>query len=301
MQKDWKKAVILALGLVCSTWYFATPKGEAAENVAKQDKAVVVVSFGTTFKEAQEKDLGGIEAAIKEAFANRAFYHANTSYIVMKRNAKNGIHISDLKTVLTTLKQAGFTDVLVQPTHLLTGEEYNKKVLGQLKPFYGKFTKLAVGEPLMTNLTDWPLAATALATQFPVLEKTEGVVLMGHGSPRDNNKSFGKTYKLLQKYFDELNLPVVVGTVEEADSPNLQAVAALVEERGYKLVHMYPLMVVAGDHAHNDMYGKEPTSWKNVLEKEGVKTVGHMEGLGRNKAIQALYVQHALRAAAQVK
>ena len=265
-----------------------------SSTVAKNTKAVIVVSFGTTFDDARIKDIGGIENAIKNAFANRDFFSSNTSHIVMKRNAQNGVYIKDLATTLTNLKELCYTDILVQPTHILHGEEYEKKVLETIAKFKNEFSRLVVGNPLISNKEDFSIVAAALATQFPLLQPGEGIILMGHGSPRDNNKSFGNTYNNLQKSFDAMKLPVIVGTVEEDDSPNIEAVLNVLAMRNYKTVHMYPLMVVAGDHAHNDMYSSDEESWKTKIEKTGVKTRGYLVGIGRNPAIQSLYVQHAI-------
>jgi len=262
--------------------------------VAKKTKAVIVVSFGTTFDEARIKDIGGIEKAIKNAFSNRDFFSSNTSHIVMKRNAEKGVYIKDLANTLTDLKELGYTDILVQPTHILHGEEYEKKVLETIAKFKNEFSLLVVGKPLISTKEDFSITASALATQFPLLQKDEGIILMGHGSPRDNNQSFGNTYNNLQKNFDDTGLPVIVGTVEEEDSPNIDAVLHVLAIRNYKMVHLYPLMIVAGDHAHNDMYGDNADSWKTKIEKTGVKTIGHLAGIGRNPAIQSLYVQHAI-------
>jgi len=265
-----------------------------SSTVAKNTKAVIVVSFGTTFDEARIKDIGGIENAIKIAFANRDFFSSNTSRIVMKRNSEKGLHIKDLAATLTDLKELGYTDILVQPTHILHGEEYEKKVLETITKFKNEFSRLVVGNPLIANKEDFSIAAAAIATQFPLLQAGEGIVLMGHGSPRDNNKSFGNTYNSLQKSFDAMGLPVIVGTVEEDDSPNIHTVLNVLAMRNYKTVHMYPLMIVAGDHAHNDMYSNDEGSWKTKIEKIGVKTSGHFAGIGRNPAIQSIYVQHAI-------
>lgn len=262
--------------------------------VAKNTKAVIVVSFGTTFDEARIKDIGGIENAVKIAFANRDFFSSNTSRIVMKRNAQKGLYIKDLATTLADLKELGYTDILVQPTHILHGEEYEKKVLEIIAKFKNEFSRLVVGNPLISNKEDFSIVAAALATQFPLLPAGEGIILMGHGSPRDNNKSFGNTYNNLQKSFDAMGLPIIVGTVEEDDSPNIDTVLNVLAMRNYKKVHIYPLMIVAGDHAHNDMYSDDENSWKTKIEKTGVKTSGHLVGIGRNPAIQRLYVQHAI-------
>lgn len=294
---------ILSMLVMASLMVFAlgTMSASASKSL-KNDKAVVVVSFGSTFDDTRTKDIGGIEEAISKAFPNRDFKRAFTSYIIMERLEKNkGIKVKDLQTTLEDLKKAGYKDILVQPTHLLHGEEYEKKVVTTVNKFKGQFDSIVISDPLMVDKNDFAIAASAVATQFPTLKKGEGVVLMGHGSPRDNNKSFGNTYKVLQATFDKMGLPVVVGTVEEVDTPNVDEVLAQVKARGYKTVHMFPLMIVAGDHANNDMYGDEEDSWKSLIEAMGVKTVGHLQGLGRNAAVQAIYVQHAVAAEAGVQ
>lgn len=294
---------LLSMLIMASLMVFALgTMGASAAKAPKNDKAVVVVSFGSTFDDTRTKDIGGIEEAISKAFPNRDFKRAFTSYIIMERLEKNkGIKVKDLETTLQDLKKAGYKDILVQPTHLLHGEEYEKKVVTTVNKFKGEFDKIVISDPLMVDKNDFALAASAVATQFPTLQKGEGIVLMGHGSPRDNNKSFGNTYKILQETFDKMGLPVVVGTVEEVDTPNVDAVLEQVKARGYKNVHMFPIMIVAGDHANNDMYGDEEDSWKSLIEAMGVKTVGHLQGLGRNAAVQALYVQHAIAAEAGVQ
>ena len=293
---------LLSMLVMASMMVFAlgTMGASAAAKAPKNDKAVVVVSFGSTFDETRTKDIGGIEEAVAKAFPNRDFKRAFTSYIIMERLEKNK-GINDLPATLKELKKAGYKDILVQPTHLLHGEEYEHKVLTTVDKFKGDFDRIVVSDPLMVGKNDFAIAASAVATQFPTLGKGEGVVLMGHGSPRDNNQSFGNTYKMLQETFDKMGLPVVVGTVEEVDTPNVDEVLEQIKARGYKTVHMFPLMIVAGDHANNDMYGDEEDSWKSMIEKMGVKTVGHLQGIGRNAAVQAIYVQHAVAAEAGVQ
>lgn len=265
-------------------------------------QAIVVVSFGSTFNETRTKDIGGIEAAIAAAFPHRAFKRAFTSRVIRARLAQNqDLQIDDLPTALTALKNAGYTDVLVQPTHLLHGEEYEQKIVAAVQQQQADFSRLVLSTPLLTAPNDFAVAAAAVAAQFPTLAPKGGIVLMGHGSPRDNNQSFGNTYNLLQQCFDKMHLPVVVGTVETADTPNIEAVLQQVHSRGYQSVHLFPLMIVAGDHANNDMYSDEEDSWKSRIEKTGVRTIGHLQGIGRNAAIQAIYVQHALAAAAGIQ
>ncbi len=184
---------------------------------------------------------------------------------------------------LKELKKAGYKDILCTTDSLFAARrKMRHKVLTTVDKFKGDFDRIVVSDPLMVGKNDFAIAASAVATQFPTLGKGEGVVLMGHGSPRDNNQSFGNTYKMLQETFDKMGLPVVVDTVEEVDTPNVDEVLEQIKARGYKTVHMFPLMIVAGDHANNDMYGDEEDSWKSMIEKMGVKTVGHLQVIGRN-------------------
>ncbi len=256
-------------------------------------KALAVVSFGSTYDETRARDIGGIERALAAALPEYDQYRAFTSKIIRARLAARGIRIAAPEELLTALKRAGYEEVLVQPTHLLPGEEYEQKILPLAESCRADFKKISIGSPLIASPADYRPLAAALRDSLPALAQGEGVVFMGHGSPRNNNSSFGRTYTLLQQVFDELDIPALVGTVEEADRPNLESVLDGLSARRYKKVHLVPLMVVAGDHAANDMYGDEPGSWKNRIEALGIATAGHLRGLGRCAAIQSLYVQHA--------
>ncbi|MDO4178099.1 MAG: sirohydrochlorin cobaltochelatase [Phascolarctobacterium sp.] len=267
----------------------------------KSKKALIVISFGSTFTETRLQDIGGIEQCLAEAFPAYEKFRAFTSNIIRKRLAEKGLVIADPESILKKLVANGYEEVILQPTHLLHGEEFEQKIEA-LKEFYApSFRKFIVSQPLIVQDSDYELTACAIASQFPALGKNEGIILMGHGTPRNNNKAFGYTYNKMQAVFDAMELPVVVGTVEESDSPNFEAALDLVLQRGYKKVHMYPLMVVAGDHANNDMYGDDVDSWKCQIEARGVKTEGHLHGIGRNKAVQALYVEHVLEAMSKNK
>ena len=262
----------------------------------KNTKALVVISFGSTFDDTRKRDIGGIEAALATAFPNYDQYRAFTSGIIRKRLAAKGIFVDDTETILHKLVQAGYEEVLLQPTHLLHGEEFEQKILALQEQFLPLFKKISVSRPLITSGEDYQLAVTALLAQLPPLQKDEGVVFMGHGTPRANNAAHRYTYVKLQQLFDERKANVLVGTVEDEDAPNFATVLARLQERGYQHVHLYPLMVVAGDHANNDMYSDEPDSWKSQIEALGITTTCHLNGIGRYPSIQALYIQHALEA-----
>lgn len=262
-------------------------------------KALVVISFGSTFADTRIHDIGGIEQALAAAFPAYDQYRAFTSNIIRKRLAERGLVIDDTVTVLDKLKAAGYEEVVIQPTHLLHGEEFEQKVLALKAQYAPSFKKIIISKPLIVEDFDFNLVASALIAQLPECGANEGIVFMGHGTPRQNNAAHGHTYVKMQALFDEMNVPIVVGTVEDEDAPNFAAVLEQIEKRGYKKVHLYPLMVVAGDHANNDMYGDDEDSWKNQIEAKGIATEGHLNGIGRYKAIQALYIQHVLQAILQ--
>ena len=262
----------------------------------KNKKALVVISFGSTFDETRKKDIGGIEATLATALPDFDQYRAFTSNIIRKRLAARGIFVDDTEAILHKLALAGYEEVVLQPTHLLHGEEFEQKILALKEKFLPLFKSISISRPLIVNEEDYQLAVNALLEQLPPLAEDEGVIFMGHGTPRANNAAHGTTYVKLQELFDACKAPVLVGTVEDEDKPNFATVLAKLQQRGYKHVHLYPLMVVAGDHANNDMYSDEPESWKSQIEALGVTTTGHLNGIGRFEAIQKLYVQHALQA-----
>lgn len=139
----------------------------------------------------------------------------------------------------------------------------------------------------------------AVQTTLPPLAADEGVVFMGHGTPHSNNAAFGTTYVRLQQMANAAGLPYLFGTVEDEDTPNLEQLLERLKDSGYRHVHMYPMMVVAGDHANNDMYSDEEDSWKTQIEALGIRTTGHLHGMGRLPIIQSLYIQHALETLAK--
>ena len=268
----------------------------ASAQAAPTKKALVVASFGTTFPDTLKNDIEGIENALKKAFPDRDFYRVFTSNIVKKRIAeRDGIVIDDLKTTLDKLAAQGYTDVLVQTTLLTPAEEYNNKILPAIKEYQTNktFQKLVIGKPLLTEDKDFNLVAKALTTQMPKnLNSDQSVVFMGHGSPHMHNVAYDK----LQAAFDKLNIPAVIGVVEEDDHPNFEDMQATIAKRKIKEVILMPLMVVAGDQANNDMAGDEDDSWKNLLSADGYKVSVVLGGLGRNSEIQKIYVAHAKQA-----
>ncbi|XEQ91876.1 Sirohydrochlorin cobaltochelatase [Sporomusa carbonis] len=273
---------------------FASPSQAFAAPVKK---AIVVVSFGTTFPEERRESIEAVENKIRAGFPEYEVRRAFTSKIVMKRMAETqNIQVDSLEQALEKLYKDGYKEVIVQSTHLTPGEEYDNKIVAVVHKYAKDFDKIVIGRPVLvydgSNGTpdDFAIAVKALKSQMPLLQLHDrSVVFMGHGSPHQHNPAYGK----LQQAFDTAGVHAVVGVVEEVDHPNYGDAVALLKERNIKRVILMPLMLVAGDHANNDMAGDEPDSWKNLLAADGFQVVDiYLHGLGANSEFQNIYVQH---------
>ena len=262
----------------------------------KNHQAIVVVSFGTTFDEAREKCIESVENNISEMFPFYEVRRAFTSNIVMKRLAEKGIMVDNLEQALTKLKNEEYTDVIIQSTHLIPGEEYNTKILEVATKHKNDFQTIKIGRPVLTysgdgNTTnDYKEFVKALKKQLP---KNQGqytqIIFMGHGSNHEN----GTVYSKLQLELDKQGVKGYVAVVEDGAEPSFDSVLKkLAANKETKKVLLMPLMLVAGDHANNDMAGEEEDSWKSILTAKGYAVEIYMHGLGENKAFQDIYVEH---------
>lgn len=259
-------------------------------------KAIVVVSFGTTYEDARRSCIEVIEQRIEQAFPEYDCYRAFTANFVIKRLAeRDHIYVDHLKTVLDKLHASGYSEVIIQPTHLTPGEEYEKKVLAVAQPYQSLFSKLVIGRPLLYftgedgKPDDFSMTVSALGSQIPEqLVQGQTIVLMGHGSPHQHNPA----YKRMQEYLDAAGINGVVGVVEESDYPNFEDMLRLLAAKQSNKIILMPLLLVAGDHANQDMAGDDEESWKNKFIAEGYEVEVYLHGLGENKEIQDLYVQH---------
>jgi len=294
--------VIVSLA-VCVCCAFALSVGLSAVAGAKASaqsvdgkKAIVVVSFGTTYEDARKACIESVENKIRDSFPDYEVRRAFTSKIVMKRLAeRDNLYVDSLEQALDKLQQEGFKEVIIQTTHLTPGEEYDKKVVAVVHKYAKAFDKLAIGRPALVfsgesgTPDDLAIAVEALKTQMPLLPMPDrAVVFMGHGSPHQHNPA----YQALQDKLDAAGLNAVVGVVEETDTPNFEDVQKRLHEKGIKRVILMPLMLVAGDHANNDMAGDEKDSWKSKLTAQGYQVETYLHGLGENAAFQDIYVQH---------
>ena len=251
-------------------------------------KALLVVSFGTSVPETREKTIFALERELAAAFPDRKFYRAWTSGVIRKKLLRTeGMEIDSVHQALERMIADGVEDLLVQPTHLLDGEE-NRLMTEAIQAAAGQFKAVSIGAPLLSTAEDIAALAAVMREISPELAADEMFAWMGHGSGemKDN------VYEALNALFAGQGCRnVVVGTVEF--DPGVDVVLERIRELKPRRTYLAPLMVVAGDHALNDMSGDEEDSWRALAEKEGTEPVCILRGLGEYKAVQALYAAHA--------
>ncbi len=277
--------------------------GDASlDNIRNQDEIgeneLLVLSFGTSFNDSRRLTIGAIEDAIDEALPDEwSVRRGFTANIVIDHvERRDGIHIDDINEALDRAWDNGVKNLVVQPTHLMNGLEYDE-IMDKLAEYADAFENIAVGEPLLTSDEDFDQVADAIIEATAEYDDGEtAICFMGHGTEAESNEVYQKmqdvlTDKGMENYY--------VGTVEA--TPSLDDVLAAVQAGEYKRVVLRPLMVVAGDHANNDMAGDEDGSWKTAFEGAGYEVVTVLEGLGQIPAIQDLYVAHAQAAVDSVQ
>ena len=255
-----------------------------------EQKALLAVSFGTSHRDTLEKTIAAIEGALAAAFPERTLRRAFTSGMILRKLARDGTQIDDVPAALEKLAAEGYTDVLVQPTHIMNGDEYDK-MMALAAPYEKQFEKLAFGRPLLTETGDYLDAAQALLADLPAQTAGKAILYMGHGTEHFANSC----YALLEYVFRDLGRKdMVIGTVE--GYPGFGEAVRRIQELGAGQVELRPLMIVAGDHAKNDLAGEEEDSWKSLLEREGYAVTCVLQGLGEFPSVQALFVKHAKEA-----
>ena len=256
-------------------------------------KAILAVSFGTTYHDTLEKTIGAIEADLAAAFPDRTLRRAFTSGMIIRRlKERDGLAIDNVTEALERLAAEGYEDVVLQSTHVMNGDERDK-MMAQASPFASRFARFAIGAPLLTETEDYFETARALMERLPRQQADTALVYMGHGTGHYANA----VYALLEYVLHDLGrTDIHIGTVE--GYPGFAEVCRRLEETPYvKNVTLLPLMVVAGDHANNDLAGDEEDSWRSLLTKRGYAVRCVLEGLGENPALRAVFVRHTREAA----
>lgn len=270
-----------------------THNTEALQNLPNKD-AMVVMSFGTTYKDTRAKTIDATVDAIKAAHPNTKVITAFTSHIIRDRiQQKEGITYPTPEEALAELKKDGYTRVALASLDVIPGMEYNYDA-AVYNLYKNDFKKMTLGTSLIywmgqENQTDQVIETLkAVQSQFPKLGKEDGLLIMAHGTPDPSNAY----YSVIQDRIHTLGMKnVFIYTVE--GTPNLEQVIPQLKLHGIKHVTLMPFMMVAGDHANNDMAGNEPDSHKSILEKEGFKVDTYIHGLGENQNIRNLFVERA--------
>ena len=266
--------------------------------MCKTDKAILVVSFGTMSQDTCHKTIGAIEKALDEAFPERAIYRAWTStFIIKKLKSTLGIHIDTLEEAIERMRKDGITDVIVQPTHLLDGFENERMKQVIADNAMGVFDQIAIGSHLLASSEDIDAVADILIRDIyhaQGLDETSALVMMGHGNRHDDSSN--KVYTELQtRLYDKGYDNILIGTVE--GTPTLEDVLAVLgHKQTIKKIWITPLMIVAGNHALQDMAGEDEASWKNVFAATGRNVIPVIKGLGEYPEIRNIFMEHARNA-----
>ena len=308
---DAQKALVE--GEEASPDYFGLDTGDASKDDPRNqdeigEKELLVVSFGTSFNDSRVADIKSIEDALQAANPDWSVRRAFTAQIIINHiQARDGEKIDNMEQALERAVANGVKQLVVQPTHLMHGAEYDE-MCAAIEKVRDKFESVEIAEPMLGEVgsdatvinADKEAVAKAVVAaalsesgyESTAAAKEAGVayVLMGHGTAHVAKV----TYSQMATQMDKLGYEnVFIGTVEgEPEDTSCEAVIAAVKEAGYTTVVLRPLMVVAGDHANNDMAGADEDSWKTMFEAAGLTVNCQISGLGRIADVQALYVAH---------
>ena len=295
--------------------YFGRDTGDASKDDPRNqdeigENELLVVSFGTSFNDSRAEDVKGIEDALAEAYPDWSVRRAFTAQIIINHvEARDDEVIDNMQQALDRAVENGVKNLVVQPTHLMHGAEYDE-MTEAINEYKDKFESVAIAEPMLGEvgddatvinddkkavaqaITDEACKEAGFDSMDAAAEAGTAFVFMGHGTSHTANV----TYDQMQTQMEDLGFKnAFIGTVEgEPEDTACDKVIEKVKEAGYKNVVLRPLMVVAGDHANNDMAGDDEDSWKSQFVASGNfdKVDCQIEGLGRIEAVEKLYVEH---------
>jgi len=251
-------------------------------------KAILVISFGTSHEDTLKKTILKIEEKFKKVYEGYDFFRAFTSRMIVKKLKKErGINIDLPLEALDRIKKLGYEEVVVQPLHIMNGIEYHLTYM-EIKR-YAQDMNIKFGNPLLTEKDDYRKVVSIISKSITKLGKDEVAIFMGHGTEHPSNSS----YLALDYMFKIMGHErIYISTVE--GFPKINEVIEFIEEKiNFKKIILIPFMIVAGDHAKNDMAGEDEDSWKKVLESRGYKVEIVLKGLGELDEIGDLFIEHS--------
>lgn len=250
-------------------------------------RAILVVSFGTTFSDTRKKTIDCIEEDIANQYPDFTIYRAWTSkMIIHKLWKRDQIKINTVKEAFEQMLADGITDVIVQPTHVINGIE-NEQMKEDALAYQHQFSSIRFGTPLLTSTEDNQKVILALMQEFTSLDSNHVLVFMGHGTTHFANTIYAALDYMLK---DMGYTNVFLGTVESY--PCMDSLLRMVKKANPKKVILAPFMIVAGDHATNDMASDDPDSWRCQFEQAGFEVECIMKGLGEYKGIRDIFLEH---------
>lgn len=250
-------------------------------------KAILAVSFGTSHEDTRKVTIDAIEDSMRQAFPEYPVYRAWTSkMIIRKLKNRDNIIVPTVKEAMEQMAADGITDVLVQPTHVINGIE-NDRMKEDALSFRDSFHSISFGDPLLTTEDDSHKVIAAIAREFSHITKDQALVFMGHGTTHFANSIYAALdYTFKDKGYHNFFL----GTVEAY--PSMESLKKMVKAYRPKEVVLAPFMIVAGDHAKNDMAGDDPESWYSQFKDEGYEVKTVLKGLGEYEGIRSLFIDH---------
>ncbi len=258
-------------------------------NLNREKKAILVVSFGTSYRETRKKTIEALENEVAETFKDYDVKRAFTSKMIMRKLLKrDGMKVNNIKEALEELIEEGYSEVIIQPTHIMGGKEFHDVVIASNK-YRSNFEKMKIGMPLLSSREDFEKIGEVIfgETGKHFTDDKTAVVFMGHGSYHGANSVYSELQLELQL---SQNVNYFVGTVE--GFPEFEHIDILARRNGVEKVVLLPFMIVVGDHANNDMAGDDEDSWKVRFREKGYEVEIVLKGLGEYKGVRDLYVDH---------
>lgn len=256
-------------------------------NLKTNKRAIIVVSFGTSYIDTMEKTITAIENEIQNVYKQYTIYRAFTSQIIINKLKKvNNIQIDTVKEAMDKIVQQGYDTVICQPTHIMHGIEY-EKMIAMIKPYEKVIPNIQYGKPLLSSSEDYDKVVSAIMNEYKQFNAKDVLLLIGHGTEHFADASYAAlNYRFSANGYQN----VLVGTVE--GYPDMETVLKKLQKIDANTVYIAPFMIVAGDHANHDICGDEEHTWKTKLVSKGYTVHTILKGLGEYPHIRNIFIEH---------